>query len=134
MKIMFATDAQNNFNPLFFDNDKAEAGAADGTLRFATDEEIAILSSTLGTILAQRTSPSAKIMEAMGETMLELQNATKLFGPFHSAHEAYGVIMEEIREFEEEIFKNPRNRNRAAMRSEACQIAAMAMRVMVDLC
>ena len=134
MRIMFATNSRNNHNPVFLEDEKAEAGELEGSLRAATQEEIAILSNMLGTILAQRTSPSAKIMSAMGETMLELQNATKLFGPFHSAHEAYGVIKEEFRELEDEVFKNARNRNMAAMRSEACQLAAMAMRLMVDLC
>jgi hypothetical protein len=42
--------------------------------------------------------------------------------------------MEELIELQEEIFKSPRKRDLAAMRSEACQLAAMAIRLMVDVC
>lgn len=134
MRLMFATDAKDDHNPLFLDDDDALAKEAAGTLRAATDEEMAGMSNTLARLLAERTTPSARVSHALNETYVELQNAVKLFGPFNSAHEAYGVIMEEVRELEIEIFKNQRSRNMSAMRTEACQVAAMAMRLMVDLC
>lgn len=62
---------------------------------------------------------------------LELVRATKKFGPFASAHEGYAVIKEELEELWDEI-KSGQDKFR--MRDEATQVAAMAMRFLIDCC
>ena len=52
--------------------------------------------------------------------------------PMHGPHEAYGVIMEEVREFETVVFKNgPLDKKAAA--EELLHIAAMCQRAAEDL-
>jgi hypothetical protein len=60
---------------------------------------------------------------------VELQRATAKFGPFNSAHEGYAVIAEELDELWGDV---KANRLDAALR-EAVQVAAMAVRFIVDL-
>lgn len=51
----------------------------------------------------------------------------------NSLHESYGVIMEEVREFEIEVFKRASNRDPENTLSELVQIAAMCRRCAEDL-
>lgn len=62
----------------------------------------------------------------------ELYDATSKFAPFNSAHEGYAVILEEMDELWQEIRKKSQNVD--LMRTEAVQIAAMALRFMLDSC
>jgi hypothetical protein len=66
----------------------------------------------------------------------ELTRATHKFGPFHSAHEAYGVLLEEVDELWEAVRmkQSDTKRRPRAIREEAIQVAAMALRILVDLC
>jgi hypothetical protein len=68
------------------------------------------------------------------DVMAELEFATANFPPMRSEHEGYAVIKEEFDELWDEIKKNPRKRDAAALRKEAVQVAAMALRFLVDLC
>ena len=61
----------------------------------------------------------------------ELTAAGEKFGPFASAHEGFAVIQEEVDELWAEI-KGGQDVER--MRAEAVQVAAMAMRFVIDLC
>ncbi len=70
----------------------------------------------------------------MAEVKKEVSNAEANWPPMNSAHEAYGVLMEEIRELEEHVFTNQKRRDMAAMRAEAIQVAAMAVRLVRDIC
>jgi hypothetical protein len=69
---------------------------------------------------------------AINEVSAELARAVRKFGPFHSGHEGYAVILEELCELWDEI--KPQHQNPVAMRSEAAQVAAMALRFMIDIC
>jgi len=60
----------------------------------------------------------------------ELLRATKKFGAFNSAHEGYAVLLEEVEELWEEIKKKPRSQYK--MKTESIQIAAMALRLILD--
>lgn len=64
----------------------------------------------------------------------ELLAATKKFPPFNSAHEGYGIILEELDELWDEVKAKQGARDVEAMRKEAMQVAAMAIRFMVDIC
>ena len=63
----------------------------------------------------------------------ELQTARQGHMPMHSAHEAYAVILEEVDELWDEVKKKRKDRNLQAMRAELIQVAAMAVRAVVDL-
>lgn len=59
----------------------------------------------------------------------ELARARENFPPFNSAHEGYAVILEELDEAWEAIKVN----NIEAARQEIVQVAAMALRFLVDV-
>lgn len=75
------------------------------------------------------TSPSI-----VAEVLLELSRAReKHHRKLNSAHEAYAVILEELDEFKDEVWKKGSQRNRWNMRQELIQVAAMAIRAIEDL-
>ncbi len=65
----------------------------------------------------------------MNEVWDELTQAAAKHGALHSAHEGYGVLMEEVDELLEAIRAN----DAAAVRAEALQVAAMGARIVLDL-
>jgi hypothetical protein len=62
----------------------------------------------------------------------ELDRATALHGNFHSLHEGYAVLKEEVDELWDEIKKREPDKNKVA--NEAVQVAAMAVRLIKDCC
>ena len=58
----------------------------------------------------------------------ELAFAREKYPPFNSFHEAYAVILEEVREFEAEVFRKPEDRDAKRIVEELAQIAAMCQR------
>jgi len=66
--------------------------------------------------------------------MNEYKRATILNGPFHSAHEGYAVILEELEELKAEVFKKASDRNFENMTKEAVHLAAMGIRFIIDVC
>jgi NTP pyrophosphatase (non-canonical NTP hydrolase) len=65
--------------------------------------------------------------------MTELEHASANFPAMRSEHEGYAILKEEVDELWDEIKKNPKNRDKAALRREAVQVAAMALRFLNDL-
>lgn len=60
----------------------------------------------------------------------ELTRAMRLHGPMHSMHEAYGVIAEEFnKEFLDAVHANDADQ----ARKELIQVAAMALRAVIDV-
>lgn len=59
--------------------------------------------------------------------------ATSVNGPFHSAHEGFGVIYEEFDELKAEVWKKAKDRTGDALIKESKQVGAMAMRFLVDI-
>lgn len=53
---------------------------------------------------------------------------------FNSAHEAYAVLLEEVDELWDEIKRSPAKRDMEALQKEAVQVAAMAVRLLTDVC
>lgn len=65
----------------------------------------------------------------LNELREELTRATNLYGPIRSSHEGYAVILEEVDEMWDEIKKNDIDK----AREEALQVAAMAIRFLMDV-
>lgn len=81
-----------------------------------------------------------RISDIMADIELELRRATAKHGPMASRHEAYGVILEELDEFWDEVKKNPAKMDEASrstwrhnLKVELTQVAAMAARALFDL-
>lgn len=64
----------------------------------------------------------------------ELASAIARYPAMNSSHEGYAVILEELDELWDEVKKKPSVRSKTAMREEAIQVAAMAMRFVIDIC
>lgn len=70
----------------------------------------------------------------VSEVMSEYEKASAKFAPFNSAHEGFAVLAEEVDELWDHVKTNQTKRDIEAMRREAIQIAAMAIRFAVDVC
>ncbi len=64
----------------------------------------------------------------------EVARAKKKFPPFNSAHEGYAVLAEEVDELWDHVKVNQKRRDLEAMRKEAIQVAAMAIRFASEVC
>ena len=80
--------------------------------------------------MSQRETPGVRAIE---EIKCELIHARHAFPSFASAHEGYAVILEELDELWDEVRKNQKVRDGAAMRKEALQVATMALRFALDV-
>ena len=65
---------------------------------------------------------------ALDEILSEAAKAQDIYGPFASAHEMLGVLEEEVDELRQHVFTRQGSRDRHAMRYEAIQVAAIALR------
>ena len=73
--------------------------------------------------------------DAVSLIIKEYGRALNAHPPFNSAHEGYAVIKEELDELWDEIKKSGRTgADLDRMKEEASQVAAMALRFMVDIC
>jgi len=64
----------------------------------------------------------------------ELYAALAAYPAMNSAHEGWAVLFEEVDELWDEVKKKPSVRSKEAMRAEAIQVAAMAMRFVINVC
>jgi hypothetical protein len=71
---------------------------------------------------------------ALVNVAIELGHAIDRFGPMASPHEGYAVVLEELDELWAEVKDDKSSDHRARMRAEAIQVAAMAVRFIVDCC
>lgn len=73
--------------------------------------------------------------EAIQAARDELRAATEMFGPFASPHEGFAILKEEVDELWEAVrMKQSDSARPACMRDEARQVAAMALRFLIDCC
>lgn len=73
--------------------------------------------------------------EAFADVAAELSLAVLAYPkPMASPHEGYAVILEELDELWALVKVKQSAQDLGAMRREACQVAAMALRFMIDLC
>lgn len=68
------------------------------------------------------------------EAVDEAERVDSLWPPFNSAHEGFAVLLEEVDELKAHVWTNQKKRDIAAMRKEAIQVAAMALRFANDIC
>lgn len=72
---------------------------------------------------------------ALNDARDELLKATAAWPAMNSAHEGWGVIYEEfIVELGAHVWTNQKKRDLVAMRKEAIQVAAMALRFAAEVC
>lgn len=77
---------------------------------------------------------SLALESSLNDIRKEVKRAKELFpSMFINQHEAIAVIREEYLELEQECFKNQKKYDLAAQRKEAKQLAAMVIRLMVEL-
>lgn len=74
------------------------------------------------------------IRMAAHDAMLEAFKGRKNWKAANSAHEAYAVMLEEVNELWEHVKTKQPNRDLEAMRKEAVQVAAMALRFAAEVC
>jgi hypothetical protein len=67
------------------------------------------------------------------EVQSEIVRARARFPALHSAHEGLGVLLEEVREVEDQVFETRGVATGAALRAELIQVAAVALRMAEDL-
>ncbi len=76
--------------------------------------------------------------DVLVDVMNELVEARARFPAMRSAHEGWGILKEEVDELWDEVRKKSYNcrtiSNIRDMRREAIQVAAMAIRFVVDVC
>lgn len=73
----------------------------------------------------------SELLDAMDQ---ELRKAVTNWPAFNSAHEGYAVLAEELDELWDHVKTNQKRRDIAAMKKEALQVAAMAMRFALEVC
>lgn len=71
------------------------------------------------------------IATIVSDVQIELYRATDKFGPMRSPHEGWAILREEVDELWDEVKTNG---STEAMRKEAIQVAAMAVRFVLDCC
>lgn len=74
-----------------------------------------------------------EISAVTNEVTKELARALKIHPPMNSAHEGWAVLLEEVDELWDEIKLRPSLRDKQRMREEAVQVAAMAMRFLLEV-
>ena len=75
------------------------------------------------------------IAEVLAAVELEVVKACGKFGPdYHSAHEAYAVLLEEVDEFKDWVWRKREERVRPDMVGELVQVAAVAVKFAAQLC
>ena len=75
-----------------------------------------------------------KFTVVVNDVLGELNAAMKKYERFNSAHEGFAVLLEEVDELWEEVKAKGVERSHKTMYGEAKQVAAMALRFMIDVC
>lgn len=64
----------------------------------------------------------------------EVKHAKQNWPAFNSAHEGFAILKEEVDELWMHVMTNQKKRDLEAMKKEAIQVAAMALRFAVEVC
>lgn len=77
---------------------------------------------------------SAYLLDKLLTDVREELERAAVWPPMNSAHEGYGIILEEMDELFAHVKTKQKNRDLDKMRAEAIQVAAMAIRLAHDVC
>lgn len=78
--------------------------------------------------------PDGRTALAVNEIVQEMMEALQNHGPLASPHEGLGVLLEEFEELKDWVKMKECRRDPIAGRAEAKQVAAVALRFMLDCC
>lgn len=78
--------------------------------------------------------PAPSLEEVLSQVQGEVSAAEAKWPAFNSAHEGFAVLDEERDELWDHVKTNQKRRDIPAMRAEAIQVAAMAVRFVRDVC
>lgn len=78
--------------------------------------------------------PVKTYSECSHEIMRMIAKAVDRWGVMNSAHEGYGVLLEEVDELKAHVWMKQPGRDLEAMRQEALDVAAVAIRFAVECC
>lgn len=79
-------------------------------------------------------STDAELKRVLTEVEAVVIVAEADWPPFNTAHEGFAVLLEEVDELKAHVWMNQKKRNLTAMRLEALQVAAMAVRFALEVC
>lgn len=74
------------------------------------------------------------LLHVLAQVQVEVERAEANWPAFNSAHEGYAIMLEEVDELWSHVKTNQKRRDIEAMRAEAIQVAAMALRFVRDVC
>lgn len=86
-----------------------------------------------GAVIEALLTAEPDVIIAVGEVLRELAAASAKYPPLNSYHEAWAVITEEVDEFWDHVKAKPERRTHFDAARELTQVAAMAVRAIVDL-
>jgi hypothetical protein len=89
---------------------------------------------TVGRLAQREAKVSGAFVYVITDIINELSEAESKYAPMHSAHEGFAILKEEVDELWDEVKRKPDAIRREAMRKEAVQVAAMALRFIQDVC
>jgi len=79
-------------------------------------------------------APSGDIGRAINDAAIEAHDAREKWPTYNSAHEGLGVLIEEVKELKDHVLTKKKDRDLSAMRRQAIQVAAVALRFAAELC
>lgn len=79
-------------------------------------------------------SAAMMLTDAAEAALAEAQRATAAWPPYNSAHEGFAIINEEFDELKAHVWTNQKRRDLEAMKVEAIQLAATAIRFAAECC
>lgn len=113
--------------------------AADG--RYFVDDPVEHPSDLIAEYVEPTADPFDVLREpdvydaAARDALDEVRRAKSMWpGNFNTAHEGYAILAEEVDELWGHVKTNQKRRDLAAMRKEAIQVAAMALRFAAECC
>jgi hypothetical protein len=84
--------------------------------------------------MKEKIKGAPSVLKFLRDVAEEYRTATAKHGGFASAHEGYAVLLEEVDELKEWVWRKRANRDLEKMYGECVQVAAMALKFAVGLC
>lgn len=84
--------------------------------------------------MATQTWPKGYLGEVVSLAYSEAHRAAMNWPTYNSAHEGFAILAEEVDELWDHVKTNQKKRNLEAMRKEAIQVAAVALRFAAEVC